>query len=99
MSLYAPVFLRFMHGVLDAFFEAEAFVFHTRLTHISPALRCIVVLRQCIPGCETIEKLSDMQMRATVRLKVGPVKASFNGLVTLSDFDPPNGSKTDGVRD
>ncbi len=39
MSLYAPVFLRFMHGVLDAFFEAEAFVFHTRLMHISSALR------------------------------------------------------------
>lgn len=39
MSLYSAVFLRFMHGVLDSFREAEAFVFHTRLIHISPALR------------------------------------------------------------
>jgi uncharacterized protein with von Willebrand factor type A (vWA) domain len=39
MSLYSAVFLRFMHGVLDAFKEAEAFLFHTRLVHISPALR------------------------------------------------------------
>ncbi len=39
MSLYSAVFLRFMHGVLDAFREAEAFLFHTRLIHISPALR------------------------------------------------------------
>ncbi|MCY1666636.1 vWA domain-containing protein [Rhizobium sp. SL86] len=39
MSLYSAVFLRFMHGVLDAFREAEAFLFHTRLVHISPALR------------------------------------------------------------
>jgi uncharacterized protein len=39
MSLYSSVFLRFMHGVLDSFREAEAFVFHTRLIHISPALR------------------------------------------------------------
>ena len=35
MSLYSHVFLRFMHGILDAFREAEAFVFHTRLVHIS----------------------------------------------------------------
>lgn len=39
MSLYSAVFLRFMHGVLDAFAEAEAFIFHTRLIHVSPALR------------------------------------------------------------
>jgi uncharacterized protein with von Willebrand factor type A (vWA) domain len=39
MSMYSAVFLRFMHGILDAFREAEAFVFHTRLIHISPALR------------------------------------------------------------
>lgn len=39
MNLYSAVFLRFMHGVLDSFREAEAFVFHTRLIHISPALR------------------------------------------------------------
>jgi uncharacterized protein len=39
MSLYSAIFLRFMHGVLENFREAEAFVFHTRLIHISPALR------------------------------------------------------------
>ncbi|MFN7104024.1 MAG: vWA domain-containing protein [Pseudorhizobium sp.] len=39
MSLYSAVFLRFMHGVLDAFSQAEAYIFHTRLIHISPALR------------------------------------------------------------
>ncbi|UJW76933.1 vWA domain-containing protein [Rhizobium sp. SL42] len=39
MSLYSAVFLRFLHGVLDAFREAEAFIFHTRLIHVSPALR------------------------------------------------------------
>jgi carbon monoxide dehydrogenase subunit G len=49
------------------------------------------VLKQCIPGCETIERLSDTEMRAVVTLRVGPVKASFVGMVTLSDLDPPNG--------
>eukprot|EP01037_Dinobryon_pediforme_P035722 gene35722-42256_t len=39
MSLYASLFIRFMHGVLDSFREAEAFLFHTRLVHVSDALR------------------------------------------------------------
>ena len=39
MSLYTAFFVRFLHGVVDAFREAEAFVFHTRLAHVSPSLR------------------------------------------------------------
>lgn len=39
MNLYIAVFLRFVHGVLDHFREAEAFLFHTRLIHVSDALR------------------------------------------------------------
>src|SRR6478609_9229036 len=49
------------------------------------------VLRQCIPGCEEIVKLSDVEWTAKVVAKVGPVKAKFAGKVTLSDIDPPNG--------
>ena len=49
------------------------------------------VLRQCIPGCEEIVKLSDVEWTAKVTAKVGPVKAKFGGKVTLSDLDPPNG--------
>lgn len=54
------------------------------------------ILRQSIPGCETIEKTSETDMTATVVAKVGPVKASFNGKVTLSDLDPPNGYRITG---
>jgi uncharacterized protein with von Willebrand factor type A (vWA) domain len=39
MQPYTGVFLRFIHGVLDEFREAEAFVFDTRLAHVSDALR------------------------------------------------------------
>ncbi len=39
MSLYTAVFVRFMHGMLACFREAEIFVFHTRLVHVTPALR------------------------------------------------------------
>lgn len=49
------------------------------------------ILKRSIPGCEKIEKLSDTEMTATVVFKVGPVKATMNGKVTLSDLDPPNG--------
>ena len=35
-------------------------------------------------------------MTATVVVKVGPVKASFSGKVTLSDLDPPNGYRISG---
>jgi uncharacterized protein len=49
------------------------------------------ILRQCIPGCEEIVKVSDVEWTAKVTAKVGPVKARFGGKVTLSDLDPPNG--------
>jgi uncharacterized protein len=49
------------------------------------------ILKQCIPGCEELQKLSDTQYEAKVVAKVGPVKAKFSGKVTLSDLDPPNG--------
>jgi carbon monoxide dehydrogenase subunit G len=54
------------------------------------------VLKGCIPGCESIEKISDTEMNAKVTLKVGPVKASFTGRVTLSDLDPPNSYRISG---
>ncbi len=39
MSMYTAVFLRFIHGVLDQFREAEAFLFHTRLAYVSDAMK------------------------------------------------------------
>lgn len=47
------------------------------------------VLRACIPGCETLDKTSDTHMTARVVLRVGPIKASFEGAVELSNLDPP----------
>ena len=46
------------------------------------------ILRQCIPGCEALEKTSDTEMTATVVLKIGPVKAKFEGAVALSNLNP-----------
>ena len=55
------------------------------------ALNDIEVLKAAIPGCESIARTSADQIEATVTAKVGPVKATFQGIVTLSDLDPPNG--------
>ena len=54
------------------------------------------VLKQCIPGCESITKHSGTSMEALVTIKLGPVKAKFSGAVTLSDLDPPNGYRISG---
>jgi uncharacterized protein len=47
------------------------------------------ILRQCIPGCETLTKTGDNQMEATVLIKIGPVKARFSGAVELKSLNPP----------
>src|SRR6185437_6388906 len=54
------------------------------------------VLRKCIPGCQSLEMTSPTEMTATVVFKVGPVKATFGGKVTLSDLDPPNSYRISG---
>jgi uncharacterized protein len=60
------------------------------------------MLKTCIPGCETVEKLSDTEFTAKVVARVGPVKASFSGKVTMTDLVPPEsytitGEGTGGV--
>jgi carbon monoxide dehydrogenase subunit G len=47
------------------------------------------VLRESIPGCQKVEALSPTEMTAVVTAKLGPVKASFTGKVTLSNLNPP----------
>ena len=47
-------------------------------------------LQACLPGCEKLEKVSDTEMQTTITTKIGPVKATFHGAVTLNDLDPPN---------
>ena len=49
------------------------------------------MLKASIPGCESLEKLSDTDMKATAAVKIGPISARFSGAVHLSDIDPPNG--------
>ena len=52
------------------------------------ALNDPAVLKASIPGCESLEKLSDTQMKATAAIKIGPISARFNGNVQISDIEP-----------
>jgi uncharacterized protein len=54
------------------------------------------ILRQCIPGCEVLEMQSPTEMTARVKLQIGPVRATFNGKVRLSDLDPPTSYRIAG---
>lgn len=55
------------------------------------ALNDVEVLRRCIPGCEAIEATSDTEFKAKITVRIGVLKASLNGAVTLSDINPPHG--------
>ncbi|QHQ35540.1 SRPBCC family protein [Algicella marina] len=47
------------------------------------------ILKEAIPGCEEITKTTDTDLEAKVSLKVGPVKAKFNGKVKLDPSQAP----------
>lgn len=47
------------------------------------------ILKACIPGCESLERISDTELEAVVGVKIGPVKARFNGKVVLTNLNPP----------
>jgi len=71
MSLYTSVFVRFIHGVLEHFREAEAFLFHTRLVHVSAAMREKDVGR-------ALERLSLMAQGVGGGTRIGESLATFN---------------------
>lgn len=48
------------------------------------------VLKVCVPGCSEMCGSAEEGFEATVVQKVGPVKATFKGAVSLSDMDAPN---------
>lgn len=71
MSMYTSVFLRFIHGVLDASREAEAFLFHTRLAHVSDAMKDKDPAR-------ALDRLSVMAQGAGGGTRIGECLQTFN---------------------
>src|SRR5712671_1551430 len=71
MSMYTGVFLRFIHGVLDEFRQAEAFLFHTRLAYVSDAMKEKDAAR-------ALDRLSIMAQGAGGGTKIGESLQTFN---------------------
>ena len=71
MSMYTAVFLRFIHGVLDEFREAEAFLFHTRLAYVSDAMKEKDAGR-------ALDRLSIMAQGAGGGTRIGESLQTFN---------------------
>ena len=48
------------------------------------------VLKGCIAGCESLERVGDDGFAAVMAVKVGPVSARFKGNLKLTDVKAPN---------
>ena len=64
---------------------------HAPRQKVWEALNDPETLKACIPGCDSMERLGDNELKATASIKIGPIAAKFAGKVTMSDIDPPNG--------
>ena len=53
------------------------------------ALNDLDTLQRCIPGCRSIEQTAPGALTAIIRIRFGPVSASFNSEITLSNLNPP----------
>lgn len=54
------------------------------------ALNDAEILAKAIPGCQELNQVSNSELTAKVKLKIGPVSATFTGEVTLSELNPPH---------
>jgi len=54
------------------------------------ALNDPAILKQCVPGCESIELTGDNEYAVLMTARVGPVSAKFKGRMTLSSIVAPN---------
>ncbi len=54
------------------------------------ALNDPLVLKACIQGCESLERVSDTEYAVAITAAIGPVKARFKGKLLLADLDPPH---------
>lgn len=57
------------------------------------------ILKECIPGCQELVKHSETELEAKVQLKIGPVKSTFGGNVTLDPSEAPSKFSLSGAGD
>ena len=49
------------------------------------------VLAKVMPGCEKLEQLEENKYKGILNVKVGPVQGKFEGVVTITEVNPPEG--------
>lgn len=59
------------------------------------AVRDPNVLAQVLPGCERLEAIGENEYEGEINIRVGPVQGKFQGKVTLTHIDAPNGYHID----
>ncbi len=47
------------------------------------------MLKTCIPGCQSLQQVSEHEFEALVKAAIGPVRARFNTRISLENLDPP----------
>jgi carbon monoxide dehydrogenase subunit G len=65
------------------------YLIQARRDAVWKALNDAEVLGRCIPGCESVAVTDDNRFVAAVTSKIGPVKARFQGEISLEDLNPP----------
>ena len=78
---------------------ADEITIHAPLAKVYEGLNNIAILKACIPGCEALNWTSENELEAKVTLKIGPVKAKFNGKVILNTTNAPTGFSLTGEGD
>lgn len=53
------------------------------------ALNDPVVLKQCLPGCESVERINPEEFVVVIAAAIGPLRARFKGRLTMAEAKPP----------
>lgn len=75
---------------------AEEIIIDAPRADVYTALNDIEILKKCIPGCQELVWKSDAELDAKILLKIGPVKARFNGTVRLDRTGAPGAFSLQG---
>ena len=68
----------------------EKFVIEAPIDEVWTFVRNPETVAPCIPGCESVETLSDKRYRSTIAVALGPIKARFNVIIEITEETPPN---------
>jgi uncharacterized protein len=68
----------------------EQFTIDAPIDDVWAFVRDPATVAPCVPGCESVEPLSDKSYRSTVAVALGPIKARFNVIVEITEEQPPH---------